>query len=204
MMTDLRRVPIFLSASFPTGERGEHFARATASGITDAVAAFAHAVLGSNGILVFGGHPTITPLVLMVARELRVAPSVALFQSEWFRDRQPPEVAEIVAERLGTVHWTPREHDLPDSLLTMRTTMIESAPYAGGLFIGGMEGIADEYCLMKDRWPDTPCIPIAGAGGAAAGLPTEDCERLGLQTLHTSRAYPLLASQFVDALEAKA
>ena len=83
-MADLHGETVFLSASFPSGKRGERFMPYDPSGIADAVSAFSRAILGSNGTLAFGGHPTITPLVLMISRELRVKRSVIVFQSSWF------------------------------------------------------------------------------------------------------------------------
>ena len=199
-MADLHRTTVFLSASFPSGMRGEQFRPYDASGIADAVSAFARAILGSNGRMSFGGHPTITPLVLMIARELRVKESVIVFQSSWFMDQRLPEIDEIESEQVGVVKWTHRTGDLGDSIRAMREEMIGSMAYGAALFIGGMEGIRDEYGMVKERWPDTPCIPVAGPGGAAGKLPARDCDTLGLERFHRSRAYPFAALQFVDAL----
>lgn len=200
-MADLRRATIFLSASFPSGPRAENFKPYDASGVADAVSALARAVLDGNGRLLFGGHPTITPLVLMIARELRVKKSVIVYQSAWFGDQQLPEIHEIGNECLGRIIWTDRGLTRKDSLGTMRDAMIGTArEWGAALFVGGMEGIQDEYHMVKALSPKTPCIPVAGPGGAAAGLPEEDCVTLGLSQVHKSRAYPLLALQFVDAI----
>ena len=200
LMADLQRATIFLSASFPSGTRGERFRPYDASGIADAVSAFGRAILGSNGRLVFGGHPTITPVVLMIARELRVKDSVFVFQSAWFRDQSLPEINEIEREQLGSVEWIRQADERGDSLRIMREEMLGSRRYDGALFIGGMEGISDEYNLLKRHSPNTPCIPVAGPGGAAAALPSTDWEILGLSTLRRSRAYPFLALRLVSAL----
>ena len=131
-MTDLHGAPVFLSASFPSGERGARFTPYDPSGIADAVSAFSRAILGSNGTLAFGGHPTITPLVLMISRELRVKKSVTVFQSRWFEEMRLPEVDEIEKEELGVVRWTRKVDGREDALRIMRTTMIQSMRYAGG------------------------------------------------------------------------
>ena len=199
-MINLARANVFLSASFPSGERGKRFKPYDPSGIADAVSAFSRAILDSNGTLAFGGHPTITPLVLMISRELRVKGSVIVFQSRWFEDLRLPEVDEIEKEKLGFVKWTRKVDDRDASLRIMREEMIESMRFAGALFIGGMEGIGAEYDMVKDRCPETPCVPVAGPGGAAAKLPTWDCEELGLVAFERSRAYPLMALRFVRAL----
>ena len=200
-MTDLRRATIFLSASFPSGKRGEKFLPYDASGIADAVSAFARAILSHNGRLLFGGHPTITPLVFMIARELGVQNSLILFQSEWFRAWELPEVDEIQREQLGHIEWTDLAPTRDDSLRIMRNAMIHAASDClGALFIGGMEGINDEYTLVRERSPKTLCIPVTGPGGAAASLSTEDWDSLGLTGVHESRSYPLVALRFVNAL----
>ena len=200
-MTDLRRADIFLSASFPSGKRGKSFEPHDPAAIADAVSAFARAILGSNGRLAFGGHPTITPLILMIARELKVQKSVFIYQSKWFKDEIPPEVGQIDDEGFGFVVWTPKAITLNESLQIMRHKMInQSSKYVGAIFIGGMEGIRDEFHLVKEHSRQTPCIPIIGPGGAAARLPLEDCDRIKFAPLHECRAYPFVALRFVEIL----
>ena len=200
-MANLRKAKVFLSASFPSGKRGKEFMPYDASGIADAVSALVRGVLGGNGRILFGGHPTITPLVFMVARELRVQNSVIVYQSSWFREEQIPEIDEISKEKLGRIVWTDQRHTREASLETMRDTMTQLASqWVAALFVGGMDGIRDEYDKVKKRSPKTPCIPITGPGGAAARLPGEDCGALGLSQVYKSRAYPLLAVRFVDAI----
>ena len=199
-MVDLHGATVLLSASFPSGRRGEQYRPYDASGIADAVSAFARTILASRGRLAFGGHPTITPLVLMISRELRVRESTMVFQSSWFEDQKLPEVDELEREKLGVVRWTTRGLDRDDSLRVMREEMIRSIPYAAALFVGGMEGIEDEFAILRRSYPGTPCVPVRGPGGAAAKLPPADGEALGLAALQMSRAYPLMALRFVDAL----
>ena len=200
-MIDLKRATVFLSASFPSGERGKSFEPYDPSAIADAVSAFTRAILEANGRLSFGGHPTITPLVFMIARELGVRKSVFVYQSEWFRDQLVPEIAEIGKENLGTIVWTPVAETLAESLLIMRHEMLTaSRGYVAALFIGGMEGIRDEYDLVQETLPWLDCIPVTGPGGAAARLPVHDCVELGFAPLHESRAYPFVAVRFVEIL----
>ena len=168
-MINLHRATIFLSASFPSGERGQSFEPYDPSAVADAVSAFTRAILEANGRLSFGGHPTITPLVFMIARELGVRESVFVYQSKWFRDQLVPEIAEIGKEGLGTIVWTPPGETLLESLLIMRHEMLTaSRDYAAALFIGGMEGIRDEYDLVQESLPWLHCIPVIAPGGAAA------------------------------------
>ena len=200
-MTNLRRATVFLSASFPSGARGEAFKPYDASGIADAVTALVRGVLGGNGRLLFGGHPTITPLVLMIARELQVKRSVTVYQSSWFRDQQMLEVQELAEEDLGRIVWTERKYTYEDSIGCMRDTMIgTSGRWLAAVFVGGMEGVKDEFDRVKAHSANIPCVPVAGPGGAAARLSGEDCVALGLSELYRSRAYPYLARQIVVAI----
>ena len=199
-MPDLQKAIVFLSASFPSGERGEKHRPYDAAAIADAVSGFARAILGSNGVLLFGAHPTITPLVLMVARELPARQSIVVFQSEWFKGKELPAVDELVREKLGFVRWTRRERNRDSSLRRMRHEMICSMPIKAALFIGGMEGISNEYELVREHSPETICVPVAGPGGAAGELLPEGWNALGLEAVHKSQAYPFVAQQLVEAL----
>ena len=192
---------VFLSASFPSGERGEKVRPFDASAIADAVAAIVRAVLLNGGKLLFGGHPTITPLVLMIGTELRVQKTVDIFQSQWFSEQITTEMWALAELEVGTIHWTPRCASLDDSLAEMRRQMLGFVLPAGAVFIGGMSGIVAEYELVASIRPGVPRIPVAGPGGAAAQLPSED-EDIP-ETLRgevRSRHYPFVASLIVEAL----
>lgn len=199
-MSDLKGQNVLLSASFPSGERGERFKPYDPSGIVDAVCAFSREILESNGTLTIGGHPTITPLVVRICKDLKVVNSVTVFQSEWFREQQLPEIDDIEGEQLGTVQWTEKAYDRDESLRIMREAMINEGQFVGALFIGGMEGIEAEYKLVRRVWSHTPCVPVAGPGGAAACLSTVNAAALGLSSLEQSRKYPYMAFRFVEAL----
>jgi hypothetical protein len=84
---------VFISASFPSGDRGERFQPYDPAEIADAVTAVARAVFTVGGKLVFGGHPTITPLILFVAEEHRHLNAVDVFQSGWYEREIPPRDA---------------------------------------------------------------------------------------------------------------
>ena len=98
---------VFLSASFPSGERGEKVRPFDASAIADAVAAIVRAVLLNGGKLLFGGHPTITPLVLMIGTELRVQKTVDIFQSQWFSEQITTEMWALAELEVGTIPGLP-------------------------------------------------------------------------------------------------
>ena len=192
---------VFLSASFPSGNRGERFTPFDAAAIAEAVTAIVRAVLSSGGMLLFGGHPTITPLVLMIGTELRVRQAVDIFQSEWFRDQITTEALDLYGSDIGRIHWTRKCGSRDESLLEMRRRMFEFVALKGAVFVGGMEGIVEEYEYVGSALPDVPRIPIAGPGGAAARLSIE-AENLPDSLRHRirSRRYPSVASLIVDAL----
>ena len=192
---------VFLSASFPSGERGEQVRPFDASAIADAVSAIVRAVLLNEGKLLFGGHPTITPLVLMIGAELGAQKAVDLFQSRWFGKQITEETWTLAASNVGTIHWTPRCATLEASLEEMRKQMLQFVVPVGAVFVGGMSGIWEEYELFGKARPGVPRIPVAGPGGAAAQLPNsgDDVPSI-LQGRVGSRRYPFVASLVVKAL----
>ena len=199
-MTSLSGSHVFLSASFPSGERGRKFEPYSAHAISDAVSAVVRAVLRSEGKLLFGGHPTITPMVLLIGCEFEVQGAVDIFQSKWFEGDITEETHRLADSGVGEIHWTEKKDTLPNSLETMRNEMFNFVQPAGAVFVGGMEGIPLEYEMLGRRWPDVPRVPLAGPGGAAAdleidkSLPEELAERVNL------RQYPFVASLIVEAL----
>lgn len=205
-MRDLAGARIFVSASFPSGPRGEAFRPYDSAAVAEAVTAVTHAVLLSGGRLVFGAHPTVSPLVLLVARELRRPEVIEIYQSEWFEDRVPQETLNLAEEGFGVLRWTPAvpgddADDVTPSLHRMRDEMFGDGPLAAAIFVGGMEGIFDEYDRLAAHQPSTPRLPLLAPGGAARRLePSTDpiAERLG-PVLGSSR-YPSLAREIVTAL----
>ena len=204
-MTSLANRHVFLSASFPSGERARDVRPFDAAAIADAVTAVVRAVLRSDGKLMFGGHPTITPIVLLIGTELGVRHAVDIFQSEWFREEVTEETVALIESGVGAIHWTPARRTREASLGVMRTQMLSFTRPAGAVFIGGMPGIRDEYAEFGRVCPGVPRLPILGPGGAAAqlsiekeGLPDALVENLG------SRHYPFVASQIIASLGAEA
>lgn len=191
---------VFLSASFPSGERGEAVRPFDASAIADAATALVRAVLAADGRLLLGGHPTITPLVLMIAMEHRTRDAVHVFQSRWFEEQITPETRRLADSNLGVIHFTDRCKNLEDSLLMMRKRMLRFCQPAGAVFVGGMEGIAEEHQLVGKMLPSVPRIAVKGPGGAAARLATGPEVPESLVRHLSSRTYPLVASEIVEFL----
>ena len=199
-MTALGRRRVFLSASFPSGKRGTRFEPFDPGAIADAVTAVARAVLVAKGRLLFGGHPTITPLVLMVASELEIEGAVDVFQSRWFADQITRETRTLQDAGFGKIHWTPQRATREQSLETMREAMLaHDRKLIAGVFVGGMEGVREEYELFRRFQPLVPRVSLVGPGGAAAKLPMDETRSV-LGKHVESRRYPFLASVLVHNL----
>jgi hypothetical protein len=152
--------PIFLSASVPERELDKYIPDPVA--IRDAVRALVAETVRTR-LLVFGGHPAISPLVHLAAEDLGAVDNVRIYQSEFFRAMIPP-----VAQKFPHLIWTPAVgNDRKLSLIEMRKQMIDSEPFAAGVFIGGMDGVEDEWLMFTQRWPKVPVYPIASTEGAA-------------------------------------
>jgi len=208
---------IFLSASTPDPKRDpKYYSTADLSAIRDAVRALVTVAMPTYRI-VWGGHPSITPLVQMVVEGLGLPGSklFGLFQSNYFRKVLPKEnaafehvvktkaarlsakeQAEVVAaagpdadeaQRRKAVEAARRDA----SLDLMRREMISSAPFTAAVFIGGMEGVEAEYDLFRQLQPAAPVYPIASTGGAAGLLYQRDVEAFD-PSLADDLAYPAL------------
>lgn len=159
---------VFLSASVPLPDRDARFYRsADVIGIREAVKALAIEV-ARGGSLTFGGHPAITPLIALVLKQTFPDKfgSFILFQSEYFRRLFPQENDEFI-----DVHITPAVDDnRAASLDAMRNEMLTHCAYDAAFFIGGMEGVIEEYEMLLKVQPGVPTYPIASTGGAALDL----------------------------------
>jgi len=170
---------VFLSASRPVLERGAaYFEGVDPLLIANAAQKAAETLFGASGGILFGGHPTITPLVLSVVRDYVRKTStgdsrrVQLFQSELFRGSEPEEVRTLLEEGFAEVHWIKATGDRKESLTAMRREMLKAGPVAC-ILIGGMEGVyapgsdLSEFEMFRTMWKGRPVYPIAAAGGAS-------------------------------------
>lgn len=172
---------IFLSASIPLKERNpKFFETADVIAIRDAVIALASTVLANNEYhLIWGGHPSITPLITLVLERygLKMSDRVTLYQSREFEQDFPSENEDI-----GIRVITEKKENRETSLLYMRQKMIGEHEYEAAIFIGGMEGVLDEYAMFAQLHPEALCFPIASTGAAARMLfeehPNNYCESL--------------------------
>jgi hypothetical protein len=193
---------IFLSASIPSGDRATRHVEARPGDVADAVVAIVRGVLTGRGRLVFGGHPTISPLVLMVAAEhsTRDPSRVMIYQSRLFASLVTDETLRLEREGYATIRWTgavpgdPPELGLERlaSLEVMRIAMLHEVKPVAAFFVGGKEeGTTLEYVLARHLLPGSPIFCVAGPGGAAAGFSSVGDLPVSLaESLCTSRLYP--------------
>lgn len=157
---------VFLSASVPLPGRSHYHETADPFLIQFAVRELLTVVLGRR-TLIWGGHPAITPMVSAVCDDLGVqySKAVILYQSDYFRSVMPAENARFT----NLVRVPPVRGDEGESLLAMRIAML-SQPFEAAVFVGGMEGIFEEYALFTMLHPKATVITIPSAGGAAREL----------------------------------
>jgi len=181
---------IFLSASIPLPERHpRYYETADIVAIRDAVIALASIALNQHRII-WGGHPSITPLIYYVIEKMlinkleredwdlplteqekelintqlkgRIQDHVLLYQSLHFKDDFPPE-----NEMFQNVVLTPDFGDMPSSIQLLREKMLGENEFSAAVFIGGMDGIIDEYKIFREFHSKALVIPIASTGAAA-------------------------------------
>ena len=154
---------IFLSASVPDRNSPNFIEDANTIAVASAVRALIFVILGRKP-LVWGGHPSITPMIWSVAESLKVsyADWVRLYQSNYFEDDFPEQNEkfkniEFIDEVVG---------ELEASLYEMRRRMFSDNSFSTAIFIGGMKGILDEAELLSKLSPETRLLPILSTGGA--------------------------------------
>lgn len=193
---------ILLSASVPHPKRADRFRRVPGAAfeIEQAVISLARAVFAQGGRLVFGGHPSISPLVGIVAGEYRAPKraegsgetqpaSVVIYQSEAFKGYAREDELLLFKLDLAEIRWieavegesyspeAPGDRPAcPESVLEMRKRMIEECQADAMVCIGGMEGVLEEARLFRETYPHRPIFAVAATGGAAQLLPQEDVQ----------------------------
>lgn len=157
---------LFLSASVPVPGRGNFHENANPFLIQFAVRELLTVCLGRR-LIVWGGHPAITPMVWAVCEDLGVeyARAVLLYQSRLFGDLFPEENQRFA----NVVYVDAVENDRAKSLERMRAEML-TGPFEAAVFIGGMEGVLDEYQMFRHFHPDAIVLAVCSPGGAAAKL----------------------------------
>lgn len=134
--------------------------------------------------LVWGGHPTITPLVQSMCEFLGVdaAQATVLYQSQFF-------VEQAQATNVVLVPAVAKDKD--QSLLLMREQMLSRQNLVAAVFIGGMAGAELEHDLFRRLRPDAKVVVVPATGGAALKLATTYgyCETTALNDVDFVRLF---------------
>ena len=168
---DTNKPIIFLSASMPTRDRDHRFFdTADFIAIRDAVVALVNAIIPDYS-LVWGGHPAITPIThdIFKKRGFDYNDFVTIYQSAYFAGKMPKENQKFdhVVITDDVREYATEKQNIAASLSIMRKRMLTDSPVFAGFFIGGMEGVLDEYELLKRYDPNARIYPIASTGAAA-------------------------------------
>ncbi len=154
---------IFLSASVPDQKSPSFIREADAIAVASAVRALIFVILGRKK-LIWGGHPSITPMIWSVAQMLKTSYEdwVTLYQSTYFEDEFPEQNANF--KNVELVDKVVGGRDA--SLCEMRSRMFRENSFSTAIFIGGMRGTLDEAKLLSELSPETRLYPILSTGGA--------------------------------------
>ena len=204
---------VFLSASIPSPERDpEYYRTADIIAIRDAIRALAASVLPYVH-LIWGGHPSITPLIREVLERVgitreEIKDHVTLYQSRFFEGVFPTDNEYMETIQLTDIQYINGEKDRNASLDEMRCQMLAAShSYVAGIFIGGMEGVEEECRLFREYHPDALLLPIASTGAAALHLMENQInvkipENFDCQRLRTDFDYQMLFENlFKDIIE---
>lgn len=162
---------LFLSVSVPD-PASEFHKTCDPMLIQAALRSFLFTVLGHKHV-VFGGHPSISGLILAVCEDIGIAnkSAVTIYQSAFFEGSFPEEYLKF-----ANFIVTPAGGDLQASLSIMRQQMIQAHPHDAAVFIGGKEGILDEYRQFKQAHPNAKVLALKSPGGAAALIKEPEVE----------------------------
>lgn len=187
-------VRIFLSASVPLPDRHpKYLATADIIAIRESIKALVSTVL-HEGHIIFGGHPAITPLVALLLKGMPAAlrKRAIMYQSDFFQAEFIKENNEFIK-----LHRTPAVGNNRDaSLAAMRKAMIQDENLDAAVFIGGMEGIWEEFEIFRNSHRKAPCFPIASTGAAALELYGKIGD--GRRYLLDELTYPTLFRKILD------
>lgn len=158
---------IFLSAGIPAPE-DLYADKCDPFLVHAAIRAFLSLALGRRHI-VWGGHPSITPMVVVACQSLGLEymEAVTLYQSRYFSSVFPR-----ANEHFGNVVLVSAAKDEATSLKKMRETMFSDFEFSAGVFIGGKEGIIEEHRLFRKYHPEATALVVKRPGGAAAKILT--------------------------------
>ncbi|WAX93466.1 hypothetical protein N7E70_017445 [Aminobacter sp. NyZ550] len=157
-------IEVFLSASVPLPERNRiYFETADVFLIRESIRALVEVVL-PKGRITFGGHPAITPLMSLYARNAKLGNKhITIYQSDFFRGEMPRENDDF-----ADIRYTAKvAGGVAENLALMRSEMLRSRKFDAAVLIGGMEGIRDEASMFKELHPQAKVLPVPATGAAA-------------------------------------
>lgn len=187
---------ILLSASVPTDKRDPKFTKIKNAQIQieEAVIGLSRNIFNAGGKMVFGGHPSISPLVAMIATEFHLnkeientkrneasEKKITIYQSKVYEALIPKETTGLYELGYSDIIWTDSKNgevynadanqtsQCPKSLEFMRRQMM-SREIDALVCIGGMEGVQDEFALFRELHPRKPIFILKSTGGASSIL----------------------------------
>lgn len=194
---------LLLSASVPSEKRSEKYSQSYIKiknaqiQIEEAVIGLSRNVFQYGGRLIFGGHPSISPLVALVATEFKINKDVenirqkendewpiTIYQSKAYENVIPKHTMDLFNLGYSKIIWTeavdgevynPKIKNKPQclkSLKSMRTLMMEGNVDAL-VCIAGMEGVEREFELFREIHPNKPIFLLESTGGATRILAQE-------------------------------
>ncbi len=194
---------IFLSGSVPSPKRAEKYRRDAGAQIRieEAVISLARTVFANQGQLVFGGHPSISPLIAMIGEEYieedihtlegdaynekeNGYPPILMYQSRLYAHTLPPETLQMLHQGQAFIRWTNAMGgetwqsgktglDYPLSLGEMRGQMVSESRLDAMICVGGMEGVEKEYAAYRKANRTGPVFAFKTSGGATAIIAQE-------------------------------
>ncbi len=165
---------ILLSASLPDELKGTP----RAQGMYDLLVLLSRALAGAGARLLFGGHPSVTPLIDRAVAGLGVEREfLCLYQAAHFRHQILEQVAD--PSRFPQIHWIGDEGDDREAGLTaMRRAMAAEADAA--ILVGGRgqrpevcPGLREEYALFLEAHPQGPLYLLGMLEGEAGRMIAE-------------------------------
>ncbi|HWB06461.1 MAG TPA: hypothetical protein VG796_25780 [Verrucomicrobiales bacterium] len=130
----------------------------------------------------FGGHPRISPFVLHAAESLGSIEQVEIYQAGYFEPDMPEDHKRFQNFIWGdSRRWTKEARDRlseperkaarDESLAAMRSKMLGRWQcYCAGFFLGGKDGVEDEWDVFVREHPQALLFPVGSTGGAARYL----------------------------------
>jgi hypothetical protein len=191
-MKSYNRFKVLMSASVPRGGGKYYVPPRGQLIIEEAAISLTRSVLARGGQLICGGHPSMTPLIAMVATDFAYTPDpgdqepsqppVIIYQSRVYREVLPDATWKLFQTGKAQIRWTEATNNetfvpekgrgqCPYSETLMRRTMIEEK-LDGMVCIGGMEGVQEEVNIFMEQHRDNPVYLLPSTGGMTMELAT--------------------------------